>query len=178
MAIEVRGKTFKSFLTSTQIQQRIQELGATITQEYRDKNPLFVVVLNGAFMFAADLLRAIEFSAEVTFVKFTSYRSMESSGTVDELIGFQEDLRDRHIILLEDIIDTGNTMNEVKSLLQDFRPASVEIVSMFFKPDALRHKLDLKYYGFELENKFIIGYGMDWDGFGRNLPQMYILDEK
>lgn len=177
MTIKVREKTFERFLTKDEIKSRIEALGAIICEDYRDKDPLFVVVLNGAFMFAADLLRTLDFSVEITFVKFTSYNAMESSGTVDELIGFQEDLRGRHIILLEDIIDTGTTMFEVKKLLNDFSPASVEIVSLFFKPDALKHHLNLKNYGFELDNRFIIGYGMDWNGLGRNLPEMYVLKE-
>jgi len=177
MTRQIRGKNFELFASETQIRERITELGKALSDNYQDKNPLFIVVLNGAFIFAADLVRTMDFSVDITSVKFASYHSMESSGAVDELIGFQEDVRDRHVILVEDIIDTGNTMHEVKRLLGDFQPASVEIVSMLYKPEALQKPLEVKYYGFKIENRFVVGYGMDWDGYGRNFKDMYWLVE-
>ncbi len=174
----VKDKNFKLFISQTSIQQRIAELSQTLIADYKDKKPLFVTVLNGAFIFAADLIRQIDIESEITFVKFTSYESTQSTGKVDQIIGFDNDIFQRHVVLIEDIVDTGLTMTEIMHELKRFRPLSLEVVTLLMKPEALQKPLTIKYVGFEIENKFVVGYGLDYDGFGRNLPDIYILDEE
>jgi len=173
----VKDKYFRLFISENQIQDTIVRLGKEISEDYADKFPIFVVILNGAFMFAADLMRQINFESQITFVKFTSYQSMESSGEVDELIGLDMDIRNRHIVILEDIVDTGLTMYEVLKEIKKYAPASIQIAALLQKPEALRHEIPVAYRGFEIENKFVIGYGLDYAGFGRNFKELFILDE-
>lgn len=174
----VKDKNFKLFISQSAIQQRLQELSQRLISDYADKNPLFITVLNGAFIFAADLIRLIDIPSEITFVKFTSYDSMQSTGKVDQIIGFDDDIFQRHVVLIEDIVDTGLTMSEIMVELKRFRPLSLEVVSLLTKPTALKKPIDVKYIGFEIENKFVVGYGLDYDGYGRNLQDIYILDEE
>ena len=173
----VKDKKFKLFIPQAAIQQRISELSQRLTSDYANKNPLFITVLNGAFIFAADLIRQIDIPSEITFVKFTSYESMQSTGKVDQIIGFDDDIFQRHVVLIEDIVDTGLTMTEIMRELKRFRPLSLELVTLLTKPEARQKEIDLKYVGFEIENKFVVGYGLDYDGYGRNLQDIYILDE-
>ena len=173
----VKDRKFKSFIPKEAIANRVQELGTQICADYADKNPLFVVVLNGAFMFAADLMRKVVIPSQMTFVKFSSYQSMESTGKVDELIGFQEDLMGRHIVIVEDVVDTGITVSEIMAEINKFYPASVEIIALLYKPTAVKRPVNIRYSGFAIENKFVVGYGLDYDGFGRNLEDIFILDE-
>jgi hypoxanthine phosphoribosyltransferase len=174
----VKDKNFKLFISQTSIQQRVYELSQRLIADYKDKKPLFITILNGAFIFAADLIRHIDIESEITFVKFTSYESTQSTGKVDQIIGFDDDIFQRHIVLIEDIVDTGLTMTEIMQELKRFRPLSLEIVTLLSKPQALQKPLIVKYIGFEIENKFVVGYGLDYDGFGRNLPDIYILEEE
>ena len=173
----VKDKTFEIFISQTRIEHRTAELAAQISADYEGKNPLFITILNGAFIFAADLIRQIHIPSEITFVKFTSYVAMESSGKVDQIIGFNDDIYGRHIVLIEDIIDTGLTMYEILKTLKNFRPASIEVVSLLRKPDALKQHLTVKYVGFDIDNKFVVGYGLDYDGYGRNLPDIYVVSQ-
>ena len=173
----VKDKKFRLFIHENELSVGIKALAERLSQDYEDKFPLFVVVLNGAFMFAADLMRHIPINSQITFVKFTSYQSMESTGQVDELIGLDIDIRNRHIVILEDIVDTGLTMYEVMKEVKKYAPASVKIASLLQKPEALKYDIPVQYRAFEIENKFVIGYGLDYDGFGRNLKDLYILDE-
>jgi hypoxanthine phosphoribosyltransferase len=173
----VKDKLFRRYITHEQIEGRIAELGRQICQDYQGQNPLFVAVLNGAFMFAADLMREVDIISEITFVKFTSYHNMLSSGMVDQIIGFEKDLRDRHVVLVEDIVDTGITMTEIMAEIRTYQPASVEIVALLTKPEALQRDVKVKYAGFEIANQFVVGYGLDYDGYGRNLRDIYVLDE-
>ncbi|MCU0450420.1 MAG: hypoxanthine phosphoribosyltransferase [Bernardetiaceae bacterium] len=174
----IKDKHFRPFLDHHQIAQQVARLGSQLNQDYAGKNPLFVAVLNGAFMFAADLMRHITIPSEITFVKFTSYHNLLSTGTVDQIIGFQTDLRDRHVVLVEDIVDTGITMTEILHEIRTFQPASVEICALLLKAEALQREVAVKYVGFEIENKFVVGYGLDYDGHGRNLPGLVILEEE
>jgi hypoxanthine phosphoribosyltransferase len=173
----IKDKRFQLFISREQIQTRVQELAVRICTDYQDKNPLFVVILNGAFVFAADLIRCIHIPSAITFVKFTSYIGEQSSGRVDEIIGLQEDVRDRHLIVIEDIIDTGLTITEIIKELKKFTPASIEVASLLRKPDALKRPVHIEYCGFDIENKFVVGYGLDYDGYGRNLTEIRILAE-
>lgn len=177
MMVTVKDKSFKLFIDEQEIASRVAELGARISQDYEGKRPLFIPVLNGSFMFAADLLKNISVDCEVTFVKVASYEAMETKGQVEEILGLEKDLKDRHIVVVEDIVDTGITMTEILRNIRVFHPASVEIATMFLKPDALRRELSLKYVGKEIANEFVVGYGLDYDGYGRNLRSVYQLHE-
>ncbi len=171
----VKDKKFKLFISQAQIQEKIAALSHRLVEDYRGKNPLFITILNGAFIFAADLIRQIDIESEITFVKFTSYASMESTGKVDQIIGFNDDIFQRHVVLIEDIVDTGLTMSEIMHELKRFRPSSLEVVTLLLKPDALKMPVKVNYVGFEIENKFVVGYGLDYDGYGRNLQDIYVL---
>lgn len=173
----VKDKQFKRYISESALKLRIEELGRQLSEDYAEKNPLFIAVLNGAFMFAADLMREVNIPSEISFIKFTSYHNMHSTGVVDQIIGIEEDLRERHIVVIEDIVDTGITLTEVLGEIRRYQPASVEVVALLIKPKALQRPVSIKYVGFEIEPKFVVGYGLDYDGYGRNLCEILILDE-
>lgn len=176
--VKVADKYFELFIDNQQIQQKIAEIAKTIEEEYRDKNPVFLCVLNGAFMFAADLMRIVQIPSEVSFIKLSSYSGMQSTGDVKTLIGLNNSISDRHVILVEDIIDTGKTIHELLPLLHAKQPASVRLASILSKPDARTHDVHIDYTGFEIADKFVVGYGLDYNQFGRNLPHIYALAEE
>lgn len=165
--------SFKLMISETEIQRRIVELGSRISERYRGHKPVFLAVLNGAFIFAADLVRACDIDCEVSFIKLKSYQGTQSSGEVIEHIGLEQDLTDRPVILIEDIIDSGKTMTEFLPRLRELRPSSVEIATLLYKPASLQYDLPVDYIGFEIPPRFVIGYGLDYDGVGRNLPAIY-----
>lgn len=173
--IQVLDKTFGPFISASSISNRVQELGRQITSDYAGKNPLFLPVLNGSFMFASDLLKAISIPAELSFVKLASYHGTSSSGQVNELIGLTSDLSGRHVLIVEDIVDSGNTLEKLHQLIQSRNAASIRIVTCLFKPGAYAKPLPVDYVGFEIPNDFVVGYGMDYNGFGRNLSEIYTL---
>ncbi len=175
--ISVNGKYFKKYIDEADIQARIVELGKILTQEYQDKDPLFIGVLNGGFLFAADLFKQFEFECEITFVKLTSYKGMSSTGDVNEVIGLDTDVQGRHVIVLEDIIDTGRTLYEFMPKLLQQGASSARLVSLLHKPDALKFDVKIDYIGFSVPNKFLVGYGLDFDQKGRNYRDIYQLDE-
>jgi hypoxanthine phosphoribosyltransferase len=172
--IQVHHRDFEPFILSDAIAARIRAIAGEISQEYEGKNPLFLAVLNGAFIFAADLLREIGFQSEISFVKIASYSGTKSTGQIRELIGFTENLEGRHIIIVEDIIDTGLSMQHILHQVSTFSPASVRVASLLVKRKALKVEVQMDYIGFEIENKFVLGYGLDYDGLGRNLPHIYV----
>lgn len=169
--------SFQTMISEAEIRDRVREMGRMISERYRGKNPLFLAVLNGAFIFAADLMRACNIDCEISFIKLKSYQGTESTGEVAQHIGLEVDVEGRAIILVEDIIDSGKTMTEFLPKLKEMNPDSVEIASLLFKPDALEHDLKVQYVGFEIPPRFVIGYGLDYDGHGRNLPDIYQLIE-
>jgi len=173
----VKDKHFKVFLTEEQIQKRIAIISSEMTAIYETKTPIFIAILNGAFMFASDIIKNIEFDCEINFTKLSSYEAMNSSGNVSTLIGLNKSIEGRHVIILEDIIDTGRTMHHFTKALEKENPASVAICSLLVKPTALQFKIDIDYTGFEIEDKFVIGYGLDYDEFGRNYRDIYKLAE-
>lgn len=177
MLIQVHNKSFKPYLTELQIAERVREMGQAITTDYMGKNPIFIGILNGSFMFAADLFKHINTPASISFIKLASYKGTSSSGTVITAIGLEENLHDKDIIILEDIVDTGKTMTEFIPTLMQQNPASVRICTLLQKPDALKYPLDVHYVGFSIPNKFVVGYGLDYDGLGRNYPAIYQLAE-
>lgn len=176
--IEVSDLTFELFLSKEEIQKRIGEMGSVISSDFETKKPLFIAILNGAFVFAADLVRHFEYDCEFTFVKLSSYSGTESSGKVLEIIGLDISIENRHVIIVEDIVDTGNTICQFLSHLETQKPASVSIATLLLKPEMLKHDLHPNYIGFEIPPKFVIGFGLDYNGLGRNLPDIYQLMEK
>jgi hypoxanthine phosphoribosyltransferase len=171
--IRVHDKTFVPFLTADQIKERVAVLARQISHDYQGKRPLLLAVLNGSFMFAADLFRLLTIDAEISFIKIASYQGMRSSGKVVTAIGMEQDLGGRSIIVLEDIVDTGKTLHHFIPTLQQQHPASIAIATFLHKPDATIFPLSLDYVGFEIPNRFVVGYGLDYDGLGRNHHQVY-----
>ena len=166
------------YIKRDEIAKQVQRLADEIKRDYEGKNPLFLCVLNGAFIFASDLFRACDLhDAEITFIRFKSYQGMASTGEVKEIMGLTEDITDRHIIIVEDIIDSGVTAHELRKELDKRGPASVKMVSLLFKPESLKTGTGPEYVGFEIPSKFILGYGLDLDGQARNLPDIYVLKE-
>lgn len=176
-SIQVLDKKFIPFLTADVIQQRVKEIASEINRDYEGKNPLFIAVLNGSFMFAADLMKEINIQTAISFIKLASYKGTTSTGHVITAIGLEEALTNRHIILVEDIIDTGKTLHAFLPQLQQQQPASIKIVSLLSKPSALKYPIHADYVGFEIPNKFVVGYGLDYDGAGRNISEILQLKD-
>ncbi len=174
-AIKVHDKQFIPYLTENQIDEQVSRLAAEINRDYEGKTPLFIGILNGSFMFASDLFKKISVDAEISFIKLASYKGTKSTGNVITSIGLDESLRGRHVVILEDIVDTGKTLHDFMPQLRDQQPASLKIASLLHKPEALIHPLTIDYLGFEVPNKFLLGYGLDYDGLGRNLKEIYRL---
>lgn len=171
--VQVRDKTFKISITAQEIEVAVGKIAAEINNDFVDKNPLFLVVLNGAFMFASDLLKKITIPCEISFVKLSSYVGTQTTSTVRELIGLDEVLHDRSVVIVEDIIDTGITMGVTTDKLKKLEAKEVKIATLLFKPEAFQRDYNIDYIGIEISNDFIVGYGLDYDGNGRNLPEIY-----
>ncbi len=171
--IKVLDKEFQISIPSDRIQERIKEIAESLTTNLGDKNPVFIGILNGSFMFAADLFKQIGFDAQITFLKLASYQGTSTSGTVKQLIGLNQDIKDQHVVILEDIVDTGITLDHIIRQLEGFRPASIQIVTLLFKPDAFQKNIPLDYVGFRIPNDFIVGYGLDYNGYGRKYRDIY-----
>ena len=176
--IEVNNKKFTPFITAAQIDEQINILAAELNRDYKEKRPLFIAILNGSFMFAADLFKAVTIEAEICFIKLASYKGTKSTGNVITSIGLDEPLNGRHVIIVEDIVDTGKTLNEFLPQLFNQQPASLKIAALLHKPDALAYPVKIDYLGFNVPNKFLLGYGLDFDGLGRNLKEIYQLIEE
>jgi hypoxanthine phosphoribosyltransferase len=171
--ITVKDKQFIPYLSPGEIESRVAALGETISQDYEEKDPLFIAVLNGAFMFAAELFKHISIPASITFVKVSSYKNTETTGVIEEILGLEYNIANRNIIIVEDIVDTGITMAALLDTMKEYHPASISIASLLVKPTALIKPITVNYCGFEIENKFVVGYGMDYDTYGRNLNGIY-----
>jgi len=173
--VQLHDLLFVSLFSEAQVQERVREIGTALKHEYRDKKPLFISILSGAFVFAADLIRTFGDDCEVGFVKLASYSGTRSSGDVQTVMGLEKDLRDRHLIVVEDIVDTGRTLHFFLEHLRAQQPASVCTVSFLRKPDAAAFPVLVDHVGFDIEDRFVVGYGLDYDGLGRNLPGIYQL---
>lgn len=171
--IKIHDKEFKISITNSEIENEIKRVASDINIDYKGKRPLLLAVLNGSFMFAAELMQNLDIECEISFVKLASYQGTSTTGTVKELIGLNESIEDRDIIIVEDIVDTGFTMQNMLSTLREKAPASIQIASLFVKPDKLQVPIDVKYTVFTIPDRFIVGYGLDYDGLGRNLPNVY-----
>ncbi len=173
--ITLKDKQFVSFIPERKLRSRIAELGIQITADYRGKAPVVIGVLNGAFMFLSDLIKEVEVDMEVSFVKISSYESMKSSGEVKGLIGLNEKLEGREVLIVEDIVDTGLSIDYMVKVVKEKNPKKVAVVSLLLKPKALKVPINVDYVGFEIPNKFVVGYGMDYQGIGRNIKEIYQL---
>jgi hypoxanthine phosphoribosyltransferase len=173
--IKVHDKEFDIYLSENQIQERIIDIAEKINKDYVGKKPLFLSILNGSFMFAADLFKHLTIPAEICFIKLASYKGMKSSGQVTTAIGLDSELYGKDVIIVEDIVDTGKTLYDFIPKLKHQQPASLKIVALLHKPDATKFPLVLDYIGFTIPNKFVVGYGLDYDGLGRNLKEIYQL---
>lgn len=174
---QILDKTFKPYLTSTDLDAAIQKMADQINNDYQDKNPLFIAILNGSFIFAADLFKKITIPAEISFIKLASYKGTKSTGNVVTAIGLETDLYDRHVVVLEDIIDTGKTLSEFLPQLSHQQPKSLKVCTLLHKKEATKYQINIDYLGFEIPNLFVVGYGLDYNGFGRNLDQIMQIDE-
>ena len=175
--IKVHDKIFEPYIGEEQIQQTIQRLTTEVAKDLEETKPLFVAVLNGSFIFAADFIRKYPSDCEITFVKLSSYEGTSSTSKVYKLIGLDIPVEGRDVVVLEDIVDTGNTLEEIYRIFSDKKVRSLRIATLFFKPDAYKKDLKIDYVGFPIPNRFILGYGLDYDELGRNLPQIYQLNK-
>lgn len=173
--IQIKDKTFRPYIRREEIKAAIEKIAARINNELAGENPLFICVLNGAFVFAADLLREITIESEITFMRMKSYSGTQSTGVVKIIHGLDEDIKDRTVIVVEDIIDTGFTMQRIINQLKEREPKQVKIATLLFKPKALKCDVHVDYAALEIPNDFIVGYGLDYDEQGRNLKDIYVI---
>ncbi len=172
--VKIHDKEFKLFISHEKIQAVVEEMAEKMNGELKGKNPLFLCILNGSFMFAAELFKRIDMvDAEISFVKLASYSGDQTTGNVKQLIGLNENIEGRTVVVLEDIVDTGITIDNIQQQLSGLNPKEVYVATLLLKPDALQKEVDLKYVGMEIPNDFIVGYGLDYDGLGRNLIDIY-----
>ena len=173
--ITLKDKTFGISIPENELLTAIEKVAEKMRKDLEGKNPIFLVVLNGAFMFAADLMKRVEIPAQMSFIKLSSYNGTNSTGSVNEIIGLNEDVKGRTVVIVEDIVDSGLTMSKMVEILKNKGVSELKIATLFFKPDALKYPLNLDYVVMPIPNDFIVGYGLDYDGYGRNLRDIYTL---
>lgn len=173
--IRLHDLTFTTLITEAEVQARVRALGRELQERLAGKTPLFISILSGAFVFAADLIRAFEADCEISFVKLASYSGTQSTGDVQTVMGLNKDLTGRHIVVVEDIVDTGKTLHFFLDLLAAQQPASITTVAFLRKPEAAQYSVPVDLTGFDIEDKFVVGYGLDYNDLGRNLPAIYVL---
>ncbi len=173
--IKVHDKQFQSYISADKISEEVKRVASEINKDYAGRRPLFIAILNGSFMFAADLFKEITIEAEICFIKLASYKGIKSTGQVLTAIGLDVDLVGREIIVIEDIVDTGNTLSKFLPQIENHHPASLKIAALLHKPEAMVHPIKIDYLGFSVPNKFLLGYGLDYDGLGRNIKEIYQL---
>ncbi len=176
--IRILDKTFRKLISEEEIKRRISELASQINIDLAGRDAIFIGVLNGAFIFAADIFRQIDFPARISFVKLASYSGTDSTGKVNELIGWNEEVSGRTVVVIEDIVETGSTVQQIVNELLFRKAREVRIVALFLKPSACMKSIKIDYTGFEIPNDFVVGYGLDYDGYGRNLSSVYALITK
>lgn len=175
--ITILDKEFTLYLSKQQIEDKISEIAKELTTRLANKNPLFLCILNGSFMFAADIMKNVNIPAEISFIKLASYEGTSSTGKISELIGLNKDIKGRTVVIIEDIIDSGLTMQHLLETLKEKDPENIIVTSLLVKPDNLKVDLDIDYCAFSIPDKFIIGYGLDYNGYGRNYPNIYVIKE-
>ena len=176
-SIKIKDKSFRVSIPEAEIKTRVKALAEQMSKDLEGKNPIFLAVLNGAFIFAADLMREMTIPCEISFVKLASYQGTTSTGKVKEVFGINEDLSGRTVVIVEDIVESGQTMKQMIESLGTRNPASVQICTLFFKPEKLKEELTLDYVAFRIPDDFIVGYGLDYDGLGRELKDVYTIVE-
>lgn len=174
--IRIKDKHFTIYIPSEEIQKRIDEVAAKINTELAGQRPLFLAVLNGSFLFAADLMKRLTIDCEISFIKVASYQGTSSSGNVKQLFGLNEDLRHRTVVVLEDIVDTGLTLESLRDQILKMEPRELKFATLLFKPEAYTRNVKIDYIGLEVPNHFLVGYGLDYDGLGRNMEDIYVLE--
>lgn len=175
--IKVHDKYFVPYLSENEIQQKVQQLALQLSNDYGNKKPLFIAILNGSFMFAADLFKYLNIEAEICFIKLASYKGTKSTGHIITAIGLDTDVTGRHVIITEDIIDTGKTLHNFLPQIRNQQPASLKIAVLLHKPEATIYPMNIDYCCFSIPDKFVVGYGLDYDGLGRNISSIYQLRE-
>ena len=175
--IRVHDKQFEPYISASDISGRIKEVAGQLNRDYEGKKPLFVAILNGSFMFASDLFKQLTIEAEICFIKLASYKGTKSTGHVITAIGLDMDIIGRDVVIIEDIVDTGKTLSEFLPQLQHQQPASMKIVALLHKPEATVYPIKIDYLGFSITNRFVVGYGLDYDGIGRNMKEIFKLVE-
>lgn len=168
----INGEEFVPYIAAESIQERIEALANEINEDYKNEEVLFIAVLNGSFMFASDLFKCIQVDASISFIKLASYKGTTSTGRVLTAIGLEEILEAKHVVIVEDIVDTGKTLNEFLPYIKRQNPLSIKIASLLTKPSCLQYPIVIDYLGFEIEDKFVVGFGLDFDGLGRNIPEL------
>lgn len=176
--IQLKHLVFEQFLKEAVLLKRVKELANAINHDYQGKNPIFLAVLNGSFMFMSDICKEVTVDVTVSFIKIASYSGVKSEGKVRDLIGLEESLQGRDVLIVEDIVDTGTSMSHLLETINAENPKSVEVVSLLTKPEALKKPIDIKYVGFEIPDLFVVGYGLDFEGLGRNLRDLYQIVDK
>jgi hypoxanthine phosphoribosyltransferase len=175
--VKLKDKHFKRFLPSDDIERAVNFIGDKMNSDFAGKKPLFISVLNGSFLFAANLMKTLTIDCEITFVKLASYQGTQTTGKVRTLIGFDEEITNRTVVILEDIVDTGNTLEVLVARLKELNPLEIKVAALLYKPEAYTKDIPVDYVGFKVGNDFLVGYGLDYDGLGRNLRDIYKLEE-
>ena len=173
--MQIKDKSFRKYILFDAIHEKVLKVAGRINEDYKKKNPVFVVVLNGAFMFASDLLKKVNVDCEIAFVKVASYEGTKSTGSVKSLIGLNHNINNREVVIIEDIVDTGETIVALLDQLNRQSPSQIKIATLLFKPKAYTKDVPIDYVAMEVSNEFLVGYGLDYDGFGRNLEDIYIV---
>jgi len=173
--LKVHDKEFVPYISANQIEAEVERVAAEINKDYAGKKPLFIAILNGAFIFAADLFKKINVDAEICFIKLASYKGVKSTGKVITAIGLDAEIYNRDVVIIEDIVDTGKTLSQFLPTLEHQHPASLKIAALLHKPSATVHEIKIDYLGFTIPDKFVLGYGLDYDGLGRNIKEIYQL---
>lgn len=171
--VQIKDKSFEHFIDFQDIQNAVKTVATRMNNDLKDKNPLFLAVLNGAFMFMGDLMKEVSVPCEISFIRLASYQGLKSTENVREVFGLTEDIEGRTVVIVEDIVDSGNTMLMLVEQLEKRNPKEIKIATLLLKPDALKHDVKLDYVALEIPNDFIVGYGLDYDGYGRNLNSIY-----
>jgi hypoxanthine phosphoribosyltransferase len=176
--ITIKDKNFSISITAAEINVAVSRLADELNNDLHGKSTLFIVVLNGSFMFASDLFKLLSIPCEISFIRLSSYSGTNSTAKVNTILGLTDNIKDRTIVVIEDIVDTGNTLEDILMNLEKHHPAEITICTLLFKPDAYKKNIKLDYVGMTIPNEFIIGYGLDYDGYGRNLPDIYKLENR
>jgi hypoxanthine phosphoribosyltransferase len=177
MTVLLHDKEFEPYITEAELAAAIDDVARRLEAQYAGKQPLFIGILNGSFIFAAELFKRLRFACEITFVKVASYHGTSSSGRVTDLIGFNEHVEGRHVVVIEDIVDTGNTIVHIFDKLRERHPASIAVATLLFKPEAYKKDIPIDHVALRIPNAFVVGSGLDHDGLGRNLPGIYRIVE-